>query len=152
MNLSNQQSFSRKGEAEQGNLLEDTKVFKRIKGKRANNLQLALVVISGPDQGREFLLAPVAIKIGRLAENYIKLNDPKASREHAILEYSSHKKTFLLKDLGSTNGTYCNKRRIESTFVFPGDEIGIGESVLKVISLQRESAEINSKKLKPREK
>lgn len=146
MSLSNQQSYGGKDKREQENPVEETKVFKRIKGKRTKKLQLALVVISGPDQGREFLLAPINIKIGRRAENYIKLNDPKVSREHAILEYSFLKKTFLLKDLGSTNGTYCNNQRIENTFIFPGDEIRVGESVLKVISLQKESADIVNEK------
>ncbi len=147
MSLSNQQSYGGKDKGKQEDLVEETKVFKRIKGKRTKKLQLALVVISGSDQGREFLLPPITIKIGRRDENYIKLNDPKVSREHAVLEYSFLKKTFLLKDLGSTNGTYCNNQRIENTFVFPGDEIRVGESVLKVISLQRESADmVNGKK------
>ncbi len=122
-------------------LVDDTKVFKRTKLQSPPPPQIAVVVIDGPDQGREFLLTPMTMKIGRQLENHIQLNDPQVSREHAVLQYHPKKKAFLLKDLGSTNGTYCNNRRIETTFVSPGDEIKVGGSVLKVIALHQERSQ-----------
>ncbi len=119
-------------------LVDDTKVFKRSKLQTPPLPQIAVVVIDGPDKGREFLLTPMTMKIGRQMENHIQLNDPQVSREHAILQYHPKKKAFLLKDLGSTNGTYCNNRRIEATFISPGDEVKVGGSVLKVIALHQE--------------
>ena len=113
---------------------DETKVFARIKDRCAAPA-LALVVIAGPDSGREFLLAPMNVKIGRQAQSHIQLKDPKVSRDHAVLQYYGSKRAFLLKDLGSTNGTFYNNRRITSTFIAPGAEIRLGESVLKVMAL-----------------
>lgn len=115
----------------------ETKVFARIKERGRTQPSMALVVIKGPDRGREFLLAPLTVKIGRQMQSHIRLKDPKVSREHAVLQYHAKKQTFLLRDLGSTNGTFCNNHRITSTFVSPGDEIRFGESVLKVIALEK---------------
>lgn len=113
---------------------DETKVFARIKNRSAAP-SLALVVTAGPDCGREFLLAPMNVKIGRQAQSHIQLKDPKVSREHAVLQYNEKKRAFLLKDLGSTNGTFYNNRRITSTYIAPGAEIRLGESVLKVMAL-----------------
>ena len=113
----------------------DTKVFARVKHYRAARPSLALVVVAGPDCGREFLLAPMNVKIGRQAQSHIRLKDAKVSREHAVLQYQAKKRAFLLKDLGSTNGTFYNNCRISSTFISPGGEIRLGETVLKVIAL-----------------
>ncbi|NLW55492.1 MAG: FHA domain-containing protein [Firmicutes bacterium] len=128
-------------QAKQEELTDDTKVFKRAKLKSPPLPQVALVVIDGPDQGREFLLAPITMRIGRQMENHIQLNDPQVSREHAVLQYHPKKKAFLLKDLGSTNGTFFNDQRIEATFVSPGDEIKVGGSVLKVLALDQERSQ-----------
>lgn len=113
---------------------DETKVFAKIKDRRTAP-SLALVVTEGPDCGREFLLTPMNVKIGRQAQSHIRLKDPKVSREHAVLQYYGKKRAFLLRDLGSTNGTFYNNRRITSTFIAPDAEIRIGESVLKVIAL-----------------
>lgn len=127
----------RTGKAEQNmeTKEDDTKVFARIKRANAAQPAMALVVVAGPDCGREFLLAPMNVKIGRQAQNHIRLKDAKVSREHAVLQYQAKKKTFLLKDLGSTNGTFYNDCRISSTLIAPGGEIRLGETVLKVVAL-----------------
>ncbi len=114
---------------------EDTKVFARTKRFRVTRPSLALVVVAGPDCGREFLLAPMNVRIGRQAQSHIRLKDVKVSREHAVLQYQTQKDAFLLKDLGSTNGTFYNNCRISSTVISPGGEIRLGETVLKVIAL-----------------
>ncbi|HEY8392956.1 MAG TPA: FHA domain-containing protein [Capillibacterium sp.] len=120
---------------------DETKVFARMKDRCAAP-SLALVVTKGPDAGREFLLAPMNVKIGRQAQSHIQLKDPKVSREHAVLQYYGRKRAFLLKDLGSTNGTYYNNRRITSIFIAPGAEIRLGESVLRVMALgEKKTAE-----------
>lgn len=114
---------------------DDTKVFARIRHGRPAQPAMALVVVEGPDCGREFLLAPINVKIGRHAQSHIRLKDAKISREHAVLQYQAKKQTFLLKDLGSTNGTFYNNCRISSTLISPGAEIRLGETVLKVVAL-----------------
>ena len=113
----------------------DTKTFARVKRFRAAQPSMALVVVAGPDCGREFLLAPMNVKIGRQAQSHVRLKDVKVSREHAVLQYHAQKHTFLLKDLGSTNGTFYNNCRISSILISPGGEIRLGETVLKVVAL-----------------
>lgn len=126
---------------------DETKVFARIKDRSAAP-SLALVVTKGPDAGREFLLAPMNVKIGRQAQSHIQLKDPKVSREHAVLQYYGKKRAFLLKDLGSTNGTFYNNRRVTSTFIAPGAEIRLGESVLKVMALGEKNPPEPAEKLR----
>ncbi|NLM36818.1 MAG: FHA domain-containing protein [Firmicutes bacterium] len=115
---------------------DGTKVFARFKQVHAAQPAMALVVVAGPDYGREYLLAPMNVKIGRQAQNHIRLKDAKVSREHAVLQYQAKKRTFLLRDLGSTNGTFYNNCRISSTLIAPGGEIRLGETVLRVIALR----------------
>jgi pSer/pThr/pTyr-binding forkhead associated (FHA) protein len=117
------------------NTVHDTKVFALKKDRRAALPSMALVVIKGPDSGREFLLTPMTVKIGRGTQSHIQLKDSNVSRDHAVLEYHPKKRTFLLKDVGSTNGTFYNNQRITSRFIAPEAEIRIGESVLKVLVL-----------------
>jgi FHA domain/Domain of unknown function (DUF1707) len=53
------------------------------------------------------------------------LSDPTVSRAHAVVSYREG--TWSLRDLGSTNGTYVNGRRItDETEVRPGDEVAFG--------------------------
>jgi pSer/pThr/pTyr-binding forkhead associated (FHA) protein len=86
----------------------------------------ALVVRSGggmagqsfqPDEGRTF--------IGRAPECDIFLDDVTVSRRHAELVREAE--TFSIRDLGSLNGTYVNRRRIESAVLEDDDEVQIGK-------------------------
>ncbi len=88
-------------------------------------------VLSGIDQGREYIAVTQEIRVGRHPENSILLRDPKASRFHAIIYHKGLR--LILEDLGSTNGTRVNgavviKKRTLSS----GDLIKIGETLIKV--------------------
>ena len=63
--------------------------------------------------------------IGRSPECEIFLDDVTVSRRHAELERAED--TFTIRDLGSLNGTYVNRRRIESTVLDDDDEVQIGK-------------------------
>jgi pSer/pThr/pTyr-binding forkhead associated (FHA) protein len=63
--------------------------------------------------------------IGRSPECQIFLDDVTVSRRHAELERAGE--TFTIRDLGSLNGTYVNRRRIESTVLADDDEVQIGK-------------------------
>src|SRR5438132_326991 len=66
--------------------------------------------------------------IGRAALNTVVLESPKVSRLHAIV-HSEHHGAFWLVDLGSSNGTFLNKRRIhEPARLHDRDRITIGGS------------------------
>ena len=63
--------------------------------------------------------------IGRSPECQIFLDDVTVSRRHAELERNGE--TFTIRDLGSLNGTYVNRRRIESIVLHDDDEVQIGK-------------------------
>ncbi|MGD0807045.1 MAG: FHA domain-containing protein [Anaerolineales bacterium] len=96
-----------------------------------------LVMSTGPNPGKVFELNMDSMSIGREATNDIVIQDSELSRNHARI--SRRGVTFLLEDLGSTNGTFVNHQRISSPRMLnPGDEVGFGENV--VLSFQGEGA------------
>lgn len=82
--------------------------------------------------GRIPLDRPV-MRIGRDARNELVLEDDHVSRSHARIE--SRGKRWVLMDVGSTNGTLLNDRRLEGCVeLAPGDRIKIGSSIFKFLS------------------
>jgi len=89
-----------------------------------------LTVVKGVDAGQSFALGAQA-RLGRSAENEIRLNDPQASRYHALIRYQPP--NYVIIDQGSGNGTYVNGQPISRpTPLAPGDVITIGNTQLKV--------------------
>lgn len=86
-----------------------------------------LIVTHGPNLGHEYILRGDEASIGRSDSNSIVLPSPEISRRHARL-WQEGESTFL-EDLGSTNGTYVNNRRLhDPVALFDGDEVQIGDS------------------------
>ena len=86
----------------------------------------ALVVRSGGGMaGQSFQPSEGRTLIGRSPECEIFLDDVTVSRRHAELVRDGD--TFSIRDLGSLNGTYVNRRRIESTVLENDDEVQIGK-------------------------
>ena len=69
-----------------------------------------LVVDGGPNDGRTIILAKATVTMGRLADNDLVVNEPAVSRRHAEITHS--KAGYVLRDLGTTNGTFVNQRDI----------------------------------------
>ena len=84
-----------------------------------------LVSLIGPNKGARFLLEPELTHIGRATANEIFLDDVTVSRKHAEIRKSG--KTYLLKDLGSLNGTYLNGEIVAAKTLSDGDELQIGK-------------------------
>jgi len=98
---------------------------------RVQNLKLALVADSGLNVGSVYPLAENRQVIGRRLDATIPIDDAKASRDHALVDFRNG--FFYLVDLGSTNGTYVNGRRVQhATRLSLGDHLRIGNSVFKV--------------------
>jgi hypothetical protein len=94
----------------------------------------ALVVRSGGGRaGEHFSPEGERTTIGRSPDNDVFLDDVTVSRKHAVLEQDGGE--FRIEDLGSLNGTFVNRRRIDSaTRLESGDEVQIGKYRLSFIS------------------
>jgi hypothetical protein len=94
----------------------------------------ALVVRSGGGRaGEHFSPQQERTTIGRSPDNDIFLDDVTVSRKHAVLVQSGG--DFQIEDLGSLNGTFVNRKRIDSeTRLQSGDEVQIGKYRLSFIS------------------
>jgi pSer/pThr/pTyr-binding forkhead associated (FHA) protein len=71
------------------------------------------------------------LQIGRGPSSDIRLTDTYASTAHARI--TNRNGTWMVEDLGSTNGTYLNQRRVTSPAALaPGDRIRVGKTTLEV--------------------
>jgi hypothetical protein len=87
----------------------------------------------GPDGDRVIDLDGRALTIGRAPDNGLVLRDGRASRHHARID--ARRGSLVLTDLGSTNGSWVNDRRIESVALGEGDRVRIGTTILVIESL-----------------
>jgi pSer/pThr/pTyr-binding forkhead associated (FHA) protein len=86
----------------------------------------ALVVRAGGGRaGEHFLVGEDGVTIGRTPDCDVFLDDVTVSRRHAVVARADQ--GFSIEDLGSLNGTFVNRRRIESAELTDGDEIQIGK-------------------------
>ena len=84
-----------------------------------------LVVRRGPNEGSRFLLDSELTEVGRRPDSDIFLDDVTVSRRHA--EFYRQGGRFAVRDVGSLNGTYVNRERIEEVALNGGDEVQIGK-------------------------
>jgi len=87
-----------------------------------------LVVSQGPQPGQTFPLDQDSSSLGRDPGNDIVINDPQISRQHARITRQGE--LMVIKDLGSTNGTFVNGMRLtEPHTLVNGNVIGLGDAV-----------------------
>jgi pSer/pThr/pTyr-binding forkhead associated (FHA) protein len=91
-----------------------------------------LVVRRGPNAGARFLLDHDVTTSGRHPDSDIFLDDVTVSRRHA--EFHRGGSGFTVRDVGSLNGTYVNRERVESATLSNGDEVQIGKFRLVFIA------------------
>ncbi len=97
--------------------------------------QDCLVVIYAPTSnqlGKRFALPDGNVQIGRGTENDVVLHSDSVSRRHARIEVRGG--AYHLVDLHSTNGTYVNDELVDSQPLDRGDQIKIGDTILKFLS------------------
>jgi pSer/pThr/pTyr-binding forkhead associated (FHA) protein len=93
----------------------------------------ALVVRAGGGRvGESFPLDGDRMTIGRRPDSDVFLDDVTVSRDHALIVRRGEE--YHLDDLGSLNGTYVNRRRIESHHLADGDELQVGKYKLTFLS------------------
>jgi pSer/pThr/pTyr-binding forkhead associated (FHA) protein len=84
-----------------------------------------LILHRGPSAGARFLLDADRTTAGRSTAADIFLDDVTVSRRHA--EFARDHGAFIVRDVGSLNGTYVNRERIEAQVLRGGDEVQIGK-------------------------
>jgi pSer/pThr/pTyr-binding forkhead associated (FHA) protein len=84
-----------------------------------------LVVLRGPNAGARFLLDSDEVSTGRHPKSDIFLDDVTVSRKHATFRREGD--VFLVRDVGSLNGTYVNRERIDEAALKTRDEVQIGK-------------------------
>ena len=85
-----------------------------------------LVVTRGSNMGARYLLGDHVTQAGRHPESDIFLDDITVSRRHVEITHVDGG-TFIIRDVGSLNGTYVNRERIDEATLMPGDEVQIGK-------------------------
>jgi hypothetical protein len=102
------------------------RVAEPLEDRARDRNESALLLIDG----KRMVVGPAGVTLGRSRQCDVVLEDPNVSRQHA--EIRPRGGSWVLTDLGSTNGSSINGRRIDGPEVVrPGDELEIGTSVIK---------------------
>src|SRR5438094_151582 len=104
-----------------------SKIAERPVGKEA-----CMVVIYGMDLGKKYNLDQATIILGRSSKTDIQIDQESVSRNHAKI--INNGKSILIRDLGSTNGTYVNDELIDEHVLRDGDLVKIGRTIFKFLT------------------
>jgi hypothetical protein len=101
------------------------RVAEPLEERARSRNETALLLVDG----KRIVVGPAGVTLGRSRQCDVVLNDPNVSRQHA--EIRPRGGSWVVTDLGSTNGSSLNGRRINGPEVVkPGDEIELGTSVV----------------------
>jgi diguanylate cyclase (GGDEF)-like protein len=106
-------------------------VISRI-SDRPTGKEACLVVIYGLDLGKKYNVDRPSIVIGRSSKADIQIDQESVSRNHCKLINTG--KSIMLRDLGSTNGTYVNDELVDEYVLRDGDLIKVGRCIFKFLS------------------
>ncbi|HLK00724.1 MAG TPA: FHA domain-containing protein [Streptosporangiaceae bacterium] len=95
-----------------------------------------LIVMRGPNAGSTFRLDSDLTTAGRHPDSDIFLDDVTVSRRHAEFYREAGGARFVVRDVGSLNGTYVNGSRIEEAELHGGDDVQIGKFRLQFLTGQ----------------
>jgi DNA-binding NtrC family response regulator len=91
---------------------------------------IELELLAGPDAGMRSKLPLATVTIGTAPDNDVVLTDRTVSRYHAEIKITSE--GILVRDLGSTNGTFSNDLRVVVAYVEPSARLALGNSEIRV--------------------
>jgi len=97
--------------------------------------EMLITVVRGPYKGRDFVFTTDVVTLGKAPQNDIPLPDETVSRQH--MEIQRDTKGYLLRDLGSTNGTYLDGAEIREAFLRNGSQVTVGETRFRFRAVQR---------------
>ncbi len=94
---------------------------------------IGIRVFKGDEQVDAYVFDRDIIKIGRLASAHLRLEDPKVSRIHAVIDITGANQEVSIIDMGSAEGTRVNGDKVSRVRLKHGDEVGLGDSRLVVV-------------------
>ncbi len=96
-------------------------------------MSFRLVIVNGPDKGRTIDVDENAtLVVGRGEASNTRLSDPAVSRVH--FELSNSEQGLFITDKGSSSGTYVNGSRVDSMILKTGNQIQVGDTVMRLES------------------
>ncbi|MEM6730942.1 MAG: FHA domain-containing protein [Myxococcota bacterium] len=87
-------------------------------------MRFKLDIVAGKGKGREFVFEQQVVTVGRNPSADLVLYDTGVSRGHCQIAYEND--TFVLRDIGSANGTFLNESLTTEAYLYDGDRIGVG--------------------------
>lgn len=94
------------------------------------NVNVSLILVRSDGTSREFPVPSDRVTVGRQKECRLRIPVASVSRKHCELSIEGDR--VLVRDLGSSNGTYVNRQRVQEQEVVAGDLIAVGPAVLLV--------------------
>lgn len=108
-----------------------TVITKAPQNRAEDGREGCLVIIYGDDLGRRVPLGPEPTIIGRSSKCDVQLDQESVSRNHARI--SRQRTNYVIRDLGSTNGTYVNDELVDEVVLRDGDQLKVGRTIFKFI-------------------
>ncbi|GAA4402676.1 BTAD domain-containing putative transcriptional regulator [Tsukamurella soli] len=106
----------------------DPRAFEKTEADVRDGAAMPLGRLTAPD-GTEYAVAG-ELRLGRLPDNDVSIDDTKVSREHAVITRTVS--GFVVRDLQSSNGVYVGDRRIDGSAVLSdGDEVTLGRTTFR---------------------
>jgi diguanylate cyclase (GGDEF)-like protein len=100
--------------------------------ERPKAQEACLVVIYGMDLGKKFNLSSPSLIIGRASTADIQIDQEAISRNHCRILNTG--KAVVLRDMGSTNGTFVNDQQVDEYLLRDGDFIKVGRCIFKFLT------------------
>lgn len=97
--------------------------------------EMVITIFRGPRKGRVFAFASDVVSVGKSPQNSIFLDDETVSRQH--LEILREARGYLLRDLGSTNGTFLDGAEIREAYLRSGSVVRLGKTWFRFRPVQR---------------
>lgn len=113
-----------------------TTIFVDKKATKRKLRKAKLHIVDGPDKGKELVMDRERVSVGRSVICDLVVADKAVSGTHC--EFIADERGFLVKDLGSTNGTKVGELKIREVWITKGTIVTIGQTKIRFESLQEE--------------